>query len=248
MAEERQQQRPAQPDGQPQQAQGQQPSRQSPQAMQRRGGGQQTGMARRGGGMPSVFAMDPFDMLRMSPFALMRRLTEEMDHYFAQLGMGGGRQGMAAAGSGFFYPPVEVVERDGTLMVRADLPGLTKDDVRVEITEDVLTIEGERRAEHEERQEGGVVRSERSYGRFRRQIPLPEGINPDQATASFKDGVLEVTMPAPQRQARGRQIEIQGGASGATESQASSGTEPQASSGTKQEQEHAQTTTTAGSS
>jgi len=240
MAEERQQQRPAQPGGQPQQAQGQQPSGQSPQAMQRRGEGQQTEMARRGGSMPSMFNMNPLDMLRTSPFALMRRLTEEMDHYFAQLGMGGGGQGMAAAGSGLFAPPVEVVERDGTLMVRADLPGLTKDDVRVEITEDVLTIEGERRSEHEERQEGGVVRSERSYGRFRRQIPLPEGVNPDQATASFKDGVLEVSMPAPQRQARGRQIDIQSGASSAKESQASSGT--------NHEQEHAQTTTTAGSS
>jgi HSP20 family protein len=189
--------------------------------------------------MPSVFSMEPFDMLKMSPFALMRRITEDMDHYFAHLRMREGGQDMAAAGSGLFTPPVEVLERDGTLTVRADLPGLTKDDVRVEITEDTLTIEGERRSEHEERQ-GEVFRSERSYGMFRRQIPLPEGVNTDQAKANFKDGVLEVTMPAPQRQARGRQIEIQGGASGAMESQASSST--------GQGQEHAQTTTTVGSS
>jgi HSP20 family protein len=187
--------------------------------------------------MPAVFSMDPFDMLRTSPFALMRRFTEEMDHYFEQLGMGRGGHGMAVAGSGFFYPPVEVVERDGTLTVRADLPGLTKDDVRVEITEDVLVIEGERRAEHEERQ-GGVLRSERSYGTFRRQIPLPEGVNTEQATASFKDGVLEVSMPAPQRQARSRQIDIQSGAP--------SSMGPQASSSTGHER--AQTTTAAGGS
>jgi len=167
----------------------------------------------------------------------MRRFTEEMDHYFAHLGMGRGGQGTAAAGSEFFAPPVEVLERDGRLIVRADLPGLTKDDVRVEITDNVLTIEGERRSEHEERQEGGVLRSERVYGMFRRQIPLPEGVNADQATANFKDGVLEVSMPAPQRQTRGRQIEVQSSASSAQESQESNHTN----------QEHAQTTTTAGS-
>ena len=244
MAEERQQQRPAQPDGRHNQPQGQQQPAQSSQAMQRRGGGQQTGMARRGGGMPSLFAMAPFDMLRMSPFGLMRRLTEEMDHYFAQLGMAGGGQSMAAAGSRLFYPPVEVFERDGTLIVRADLPGLTKDDVRVEITDNVLTIEGERRSEHEERQEGGGVRSERSYGKFRRQIPLPEGVNPDQATASFQDGVLEISMPAPQQQVRGRQVEIQSGDSSVKESQTSSGMEPQAPS--DMNHEHEQTPTTAG--
>jgi HSP20 family protein len=183
--------------------------------------------------------MDPFDMLRTSPFDLMRRFTEEMDHYFARLGMGRGEQGMAAADSGVFFPPVEVVERDGNLIVRVDLPGLTKDDVRVEITEDMLTIEGERHSEHEEKQDG-VVRSERVYGRFRRQIPLPEGVNADQATANFKDGVLEVTMPAPPRQARGRQIEIQSGAPSAMEHQASSGK--------GQEQEREQTATTTGRS
>lgn len=235
MAEERQQQRPAQPDGRQNQPQGQQAG-QASQAMQRHGGGQQNALARRGQSMPALFSMDPFDMLRTSPFAMMRRFTEEMDHLFAHLGMGNGRQG-AAAGNEFFIPPVEVLERDGKLIVRADLPGLTKDDVRVEITDNVLTIAGERRAEHEERQEEGVLRSERIYGMFRRQIPLPEGVNADQATATFKDGVLEVSMPAPQQQTRGRQIEIQSSASSAQGSQESSRTY----------QEHTQTTTAAGS-
>jgi HSP20 family protein len=153
--------------------------------------------------------MDPFEMFRTSPFALMRRLTEEMDQYFAQLWSGRREPGMAAAGGGLFSPPVEMSERDGQLVVCVDLPGLTKDDVRVEVTDEALLIEGERRSEHEERQ-GGVFRSERSYGTFRRQIPLPEGVNAEQATATFKDGVLTVTMPAPQRQERGRRIEIQG--------------------------------------
>ena len=90
---------------------------------------------------------------------------------------------------------MEIFEREGHLVVRADLPGLTEDDVHVEVTDEALTIEGERRSEHEERQ-GGVFRSERRYGAFRRQIPLPEGVNADQVTASFKDGVLESRCPS----------------------------------------------------
>jgi HSP20 family protein len=155
-----------------------------------------------------MFNMDPFDMFRMSPFALMRRFSEEMDQYFEHLWTGRGGSGMTQMGGGFFAPPVEVSEREGQFMVCVDLPGLSKDDVHVEVTDNALLITGERRAEHEERQ-GGTLRSERSYGTFRRQIPLPEGVNAEQATATFQDGVLKVTMPAPQRQERGRRIEIQ---------------------------------------
>jgi HSP20 family protein len=164
--------------------------------------------------MPSLFRMDPFEMLRMSPFTLMRRFTEEMDQWFEQRSMGRG---------GMFAPPVEVFDRDGHLIIRADLPGLTKDDIRVEVTNDAVIIEGERRSEHEERQEGGLFRSERSYGAFHRQIPLPEGINAEQATASFKDGVLEISLPAPQI-TRGRRIEIQSDTTSDTGQSASSGT------------------------
>jgi HSP20 family protein len=107
----------------------------------------------------------------------------------------------------FFSPQVDVVERDGQLVIRADLPGVNKDDVRVEVTDDSVIIEGERRYEHEENQ-GGVYRVERSYGRFLRQIPLPEGVNPENDTANFRNGVLEITMPAPQAASRNRQLEI----------------------------------------
>jgi HSP20 family protein len=169
----------------------------------------------------------------------MRRFMEDMEQQWGQMGMGRSGQGMATAGSEFFSPPIEISERDGHLVVRADLPGLTKDDVHVEVTDEALTIEGERRSEHEE-QQGGFFRSERRYGTFRRQIPLPEGINADQVTASFKDGVLEVSMPAPQRQARGRQIEIQSGAP--SPSGTPSGAGHQASSHVNQEHAH----TTAG--
>jgi len=227
----------AQPQAQQHQPQGQQPSGQATQGMQRRGEGQQTGLARRGGGMPSLFSMEPFEMFRMSPFALLRRFMEDMEQQWGQLGTGRGGQGTTTTGSTYFSPPMEMFEREGHLVVRADLPGLTKDDVHVEVTDEALTIEGERRSEHEERQ-GAFFHSERRYGTFHRHIPLPEGVNAHQVTASFKDGVLEVSMPAPHQQARGRRIEIHSGTP--SSSGAPSGAGHQASS--HMNQEHAQTT------
>jgi len=90
-----------------------------------------------------------------------------------------------------WLPAVEVTERGNTLVVRADLPGINQDDLKVEVTPDGLTIQGERKREHEERGAWGY-RSERSYGSFYRTIPLPEGASVDGAKAAFKDGVLEV--------------------------------------------------------
>jgi HSP20 family protein len=93
-------------------------------------------------------------------------------------------------------------------VLRADLPGLAKEDVEVEVNEDSVTIRGERRHEREEEREG-VYRSERSYGSFSRVVPLPEGTITDSAKATFRDGVLEVVMQAPGREVkRGRRIEI----------------------------------------
>jgi HSP20 family protein len=88
---------------------------------------------------------------------------------------------------------------------------LTKDDVNVEITDDAIDISGERRNEDEERREG-YYRSERSYGGFFRSIQLPEGANAEDANATFNNGVLEITMEAPQLQSRGRRLEIKEGA------------------------------------
>ena len=117
----------------------------------------------------------------------------------------GGREAMMAAWS----PRIEMSEEDGKVRISADLPGLIKDDVKVDITEDAVLIEGERKYEHEQREEG-VYRSERGYGQFRRQIPLPEGVKSETAKANFKNGVLEVTMEAPQIAKNRRRIQIQG--------------------------------------
>jgi HSP20 family protein len=105
-------------------------------------------------------------------------------------------------------PDIDVFQRGNELVIRADLPGLKKDDVKVDVTEESVTIQGERKREHEEEREGRY-RVERSYGSFSRLIPLPEGAITDQAKASFDNGVLEITMPAPPEQVRrGRRLEI----------------------------------------
>ena len=122
-----------------------------------------------------------------NPFSIMRRLTEEMDRAFST-SWGLGRE------MGAWWPAVEVKERDGNLMVYADLPGLHKEDVKVEVNDEGLVIRGERKTEHDENQLG-FHRSERSYGQFYRAIPLPEGAQPDKAQAQFKEGVLEVKLP-----------------------------------------------------
>ena len=96
-------------------------------------------------------------------------------------------------------PTVEVFQRGDRLIIRAELPGLSKEDIHVEVANDTITIQGERRQEHEERRED-YFHSERSYGSFFRNILLPEGIEADKAEANFRDGVLEITIPAPRRE------------------------------------------------
>jgi HSP20 family protein len=140
------------------------------------------------------------------PFSVMGRLADQMDRWFLSRPSVGGlwRSGAGAA----WIPQVETFQRGNQLVVRADLPGLRKEDVTVEIADDALTIQGERRDEHEEEREGFFA-SERNYGSFCRVVPLPEGAIADTARAKFVDGVLEVTVEAPPRDvARGRKIEI----------------------------------------
>jgi len=107
-------------------------------------------------------------------------------------------------------PEIEVRQKDGQFVVRTDLPGLRKEDVKVELTDNILTISGERKEEKEEKREG-YYRSERSYGSFYRQVPLPEGAKTDTATAQFTDGVLQIAMQAPEREPKARRLEIKQG-------------------------------------
>ena len=148
----------------------------------------------------------------LSPFSFVGRVMDEMDRLAGDFGFGRGL--LATVDLNLprpaWAPQVEMFERDGELVFRADLPGLNKDEVKVELADGALTIEGERRGEHKEEGEG-FYRSERNYGRFYRRLPLPEGARTDDATATFNNGVLEVTMPATKRESRAaRKLEIHG--------------------------------------
>jgi len=156
-------------------------------------------------------ATDLATSLVETPLTLMKRFGEEMDRLFSDSGVGRGWINSITgrdAGEGLWAPEMEMFERDGELVVRADLPGLTKDDVNIELSDGNVTIEGERRGEREEKREG-FYRSERSYGKFYRQLPLPDGVNVQDANATFRNGVLEITMEAPRRsEAKKRRLSI----------------------------------------
>jgi HSP20 family protein len=140
----------------------------------------------------------------------MRHFAQEMDRMFGDFGLRSRWPftSLAETESAFWAPDLEVTQDQGKLQVRLDLPGLRKDDVKVEITDEALIVQGERRQE-EEKKDKGYYRTERSYGRFYRSVALPEGAQPESATATFADGVLEITMnvSAP-KPAAARRLEI----------------------------------------
>ena len=184
------------------------------QAIQPREGKQQAGeksLARRRGSLAPSLWSD-------SPFGLMNRFASDMERLFEDFGFGWslnaplGRRGLWPRGfaeleQAAWSPQMEVFEQEGKFMVRADLPGLNKDDVKVEITDDAVIVQGERKHEHEECDES-FCHSERSFGRFYRSISLPDGADADNAKADFRNGVLEISIPVPERQQRRRRIEV----------------------------------------
>jgi HSP20 family protein len=150
-----------------------------------------------------------------NPWQTMTRLSREMDQLFdsffghrfgfPRLGAGNGGDDL----SSLWSPNIDVRRRGDSVVVHAELAGVNKDDVRIEATEQGIAISGER---NETREEGGNERGyqlkERSYGSFYREIPLPEGAQVDQAKATMREGVLEITVPLQENQSR-RQIRIE---------------------------------------
>jgi HSP20 family protein len=96
-----------------------------------------------------------------------------------------------------WVPAMDLVETDEHLVLRADLPGLNRDDVNIEIKDGVLTISGERKSEHTERSEG-FHRVERAFGSFSRSLSLPDGVDADKVRAEFENGVLQIKIPKPE--------------------------------------------------
>jgi HSP20 family protein len=181
------------------------PGEQQAQSSQRRDiarSSPRAGFLQRRGEYP--FGLAPQEFFRANPFSLLRRMTEEMDRVIQEAGLE--REG--GNGSGW-SPAIEVSQQNGRYNVRAELPGLEPKDVKVDMENDALVIQGERRFEQEEN-EGGMQRTERQYGLFYRSIPLPEGAKMEQAKAKFHNGVLEVTIPVPEQQNNRRSIPVEG--------------------------------------
>ena len=150
---------------------------------------------------------DPFDMFGRDSFTMIRRIQEDIDRLFRF----GGRGWMTlppAWEEMDWTPAIDAFQRGNEFVVRADIPGLSRDDLSVEIGDDALTIRGERKYDHQE-EGAGVFRSERGHGSFCRVVPLPEGAVTDSAKANFANGVLEVVLAAPSQEVRhGRRLEI----------------------------------------
>jgi HSP20 family protein len=141
-------------------------------------------------------------LVRWEPVRELNALQGEMNRLFSSFFDEGGSTGERRR----WAPAVDLLERDDSLVLKADLPGMSEDDVHIEVRDNVLTVAGERKAEHEAN-ENGYYRVERSFGQFSRSLQLPDGVDADRIAASFDNGVLEVTIPKPE-QRKPRRITI----------------------------------------
>lgn len=145
------------------------------------------------------------------PFNLMRQMTMELDRLMDEPVWSFRRpllRRLSTAEPVPWYPNVDVFERGGRLVTRIDLPGMKKEDVKIEVADGQLAISGERKRE-EEQNKDNFYRSEREYGSFYRSVALPEGIKLEDVKATFADGVLEVSIPLPVvPEAKVRKVEI----------------------------------------
>jgi HSP20 family protein len=148
-------------------------------------------------------------LVRWDPARELDAFQNDMNRLFDSFFGRGSAVANGSYGSRRWIPPMDLIETEDNLVLRADLPGVDRDDIEIEVKEGVLTVSGERKAQHEEKREG-FHRVERSFGRFSRSLELPKGIEADNIAASFERGVLEVRMPKPAERKPTR-IEIQTG-------------------------------------
>jgi HSP20 family protein len=155
-------------------------------------------------------------LIRWEPARELASIQSEMNRLFNTFFEPGQGTGAGQNGVRRWIPAMDLVETGEDFVLRADLPGLGENDVNIELEDNVLTISGERKSEHEERKEG-YYRVERASGSFSRSLTLPEGVDPDRVRASFDKGVLEVRIPKPE-QRKPRKVTISaGGASNTIE-------------------------------
>jgi HSP20 family protein len=141
-------------------------------------------------------------IVRWEPMRELTSLQSEMNRLFNTVF----DSPQANGGLRRWVPAMDLVETPDHFVLRADLPGVSEEDVKIEVEDNVLTVSGDRKAEHESR-DSGFYRMERAFGSFSRSLTLPKGVNADAVAASFDRGVLEVHIPKPE-QAKPRRISI----------------------------------------
>jgi HSP20 family protein len=134
-------------------------------------------------------------IVRWEPLRELSSLQTEMNRLFNTVfdPSTGAANGQARR----WTPPMDLLETQDSFVLRADLPGVSEDDVAIELEDNVLTVSGERKSEHEENREG-FYRVERAFGAFSRSLTLPKGVDAEAVSAGFHNGVLEVRIPKPE--------------------------------------------------
>jgi HSP20 family protein len=129
-------------------------------------------------------------LIRWEPFREFETLQRQMNRLFDEI-RPTSRQSEAAIA---FIPPAEMEENPDSIQLRMELPGINPEDLNVQVSPDAVSISGERRTEVKA-EERGVIRTEFSYGRFQRLIPLPTRVDIDKVQAEYKNGILRLTLP-----------------------------------------------------
>lgn len=148
---------------------------------------------------------------RFDPFRDITTLRDEMNRLFNRTVGDGTSSGSA------WTPAVDIFDTDQAIVLRAELPGLTPEDIDIEIDDNVLSLKGERRFQ-DELEEGRYYRLERAYGHFQRNVALPQGVKADEISASFDNGVLSVRVPKAD-EVRPRKIAVAAGGQAAVEAE-----------------------------
>jgi HSP20 family protein len=151
-----------------------------------------------------------FDLMRRSPFESMFQIHRELDDLVTRFF---GHDAALTPSRGetervSWWPAVESYSKDGNVHLRVALPGVDPKDVEVTVSDDYLTIRGERKSKTDEKSDGGRCVREFAYGAFERSFSLPEGVDPGKIQAKFTNGMLELTMPAP-KAVEPKKVEIQ---------------------------------------
>lgn len=134
------------------------------------------------------------NIVRFDPFEDLSRLQREVNRLFEDNGRPGGNRASEHVSQRTWTPAVDIYEDASKIVLRAELAGLSQDEIDIELTGDTLTIKGDRKFDESERREG-YVRIERSYGPFQRAFTIGIPVDADAVKASYRDGILEIQLP-----------------------------------------------------